>query len=229
MDRHPIVGVIILDTHEFGSCRAEAVSLVPDELCVVQASYGLAMGQVVARSACQLSHCEHKNHIWRLIRRATEDDRRTYQRNRESEARAWEFCQGRVRERVIPLKLVRIHYLFDGTKAVFYYTAEGRIDFRELVKDLARELRMKIEMRQIGVRDEARMIDGYGTCGRELCCGAFLRNFEPVTLSMAKHQNLGCNPCNLTGLCGRLKCCLRYEYEGNGAPARGNNSAPRAS
>jgi cell fate regulator YaaT (PSP1 superfamily) len=111
------------------------------------------------------------------------------------------------------MKLVRAEYLLDRSKAVFYFTADGRIDFRELVKDLAHELRTRIEMRQIGVRDEARAVGGVGPCGKELCCATFLRDFEPITVKMAKDQKLSLNPAKLSGVCGRLMCCLIYEHD----------------
>lgn len=208
-----LVGVEILDTNEVETCLAGLIPLDVDDLCVLETNHGIDLGKVVRRSSCQLCHASKKGTTWRILRKATADDSVAYERKSEMEAHARGFCLDRVRDRAIPLKLVRVHYLFDGTKAIFYYTADGRIDFRELVKDLARELRMKIEMRQIGVRDEARMTNGFGACGRVLCCSSFLHGFEPVTLSMAKKQNTGCNPSSLTGLCGRLKCCLHYEYE----------------
>ena len=111
------------------------------------------------------------------------------------------------------MKLVRVEYLFDGSKAIFYFTADGRVDFRELVKDLAHAFHTRIEMRQIGVRDEAKMVGGIGICGRELCCSSFLRDFEPVSVKMAKEQNLALNPTKISGQCGRLLCCLGYEFE----------------
>ncbi|MBW8712463.1 MAG: hypothetical protein JF632_00085, partial [Acidobacteria bacterium] len=111
----------------------------------------------------------------------------------------------------LAMKLARVEQFFDGSRLIFYYTAEGRVDFRELVRDLAAHFRVRIEMRQIGVRDEARMIGGYGSCGRPLCCTTFLQTFEPISIKMAKQQNLSLNPSKLSGMCGRLKCCLRYE------------------
>ncbi len=111
------------------------------------------------------------------------------------------------------MKLVRVEYLYDGSKAIFYFTADGRIDFRELVKDLAHTFHTRIEMRQIGVRDEAKMVGGIGICGRELCCSSFLREFEPVSVKMAKEQSLALNPAKISGQCGRLLCCLGYEFD----------------
>jgi hypothetical protein len=119
----------------------------------------------------------------------------------------------KIRERNLDMKLVRVEYLYDGSKAIFYFTADGRIDFRELVKDLAHNFHTRIEMRQIGVRDEAKMVGGIGICGRELCCSTFLRDFAPVSVKMAKEQNLALNPTKISGQCGRLLCCLAYEFD----------------
>ena len=149
----------------------------------------------------------------KVLRVASAEDMRTHQENARREAEAEAFCTARIAERGLPMKLVRAEYLLDRSKAVFYFTADGRIDFRELVKDLAHELRTRIEMRQIGVRDEARAVGGVGPCGKELCCATFLRDFEPITVKMAKDQKLALNPAKLSGVCGRLMCCLIYEHD----------------
>ncbi|MDY0276180.1 MAG: stage 0 sporulation family protein [Desulfomicrobium sp.] len=135
----------------------------------------------------------------------------TLHASREKEA--FELCCAKIKERGLEMKLVRVEYIFDGSKAIFYFTADGRVDFRELVKDLAHAFHTRIEMRQIGVRDEAKMVGGLGICGRELCCASFLRDFRPVSVKMAKEQNLALNPNKISGQCGRLLCCLDYEYE----------------
>jgi cell fate regulator YaaT (PSP1 superfamily) len=147
----------------------------------------------------------------RVLRRTTDEDisRRLHQQYKEHEA--FQFCQMKVRERGLEMKLTRVEHAFDGSKLLFYYTAEHRVDFRELVRDLAAAFHMRIEMRQIGVRDEARLLGGYGPCGRPLCCTTWLAAFEPVSIKMAKQQGLSLNPSKLAGVCGRLKCCLRYE------------------
>jgi cell fate regulator YaaT (PSP1 superfamily) len=132
-------------------------------------------------------------------------------RRQQREQEAYRIGLLKIRERGLPMKLTRVEYSSDLSRLVFYFTAEGRVDFRELVKELAAEFRMRIEMRQIGVRDEARLLGGYGSCGRPLCCSAWLVSFEPVSIRMAKQQDLTLNPTKLSGLCGRLKCCLRYE------------------
>jgi cell fate regulator YaaT (PSP1 superfamily) len=141
------------------------------------------------------------------------EDIRVHQENARREAEAHDFCLKRIEARALPMKLARTEVLLDRSKATFYFTADGRIDFRELVKDLAHELRTRIEMRQIGVRDEARVVGGVGPCGMGLCCATFLNDFEPITVKMAKDQKLALNPAKLSGVCGRLMCCLIYEHE----------------
>jgi cell fate regulator YaaT (PSP1 superfamily) len=146
-------------------------------------------------------------------RKATAEDMATVERITQKEQEAYRFCVDRIIERNMPMKLVRVEYQFDSSKAVFFFTADGRVDFRDLVKDLAHTFHTRIEMRQIGVRDEAKMVGGIGICGRELCCSSFLREFQPVSVKMAKEQNLALNPNKISGQCGRLLCCLDYEYE----------------
>jgi cell fate regulator YaaT (PSP1 superfamily) len=146
-----------------------------------------------------------------VVRRATQDDILLRLRQQHREREAYRIGLMKIRERGLPMKLSKVEQAFDGSRLLFYFTADSRIDFRELVRDLAAEFRTRIEMRQIGVRDEARMLGGYGSCGRPLCCTTWLQTFEPVSIKMAKQQNLSLNPSKLSGLCGRLKCCLRYE------------------
>ena len=148
-----------------------------------------------------------------IMRKASAEDVEAVARNAVKEKEAYAFCLNRIKERGMAMKLVRVEYLYDGSKAIFYFTADGRVDFRELVKDLAHTFHTRIEMRQIGVRDEAKMVGGLGICGRELCCSSFLRDFEPVSVKMAKEQNLALNPTKISGQCGRLLCCLGYEFE----------------
>jgi cell fate regulator YaaT (PSP1 superfamily) len=148
-----------------------------------------------------------------ITRKATFDDMATVERNLQKEKEAYDFCLRRIVERNMQMKLVKVEYLFDGSKAVFFFTADGRVDFRDLVKDLAHTFHTRIEMRQIGVRDESKLIGGIGICGRELCCSSWLRDFQPVSVKMAKEQNLALNPNKISGQCGRLLCCLDYEYE----------------
>ena len=152
----------------------------------------------------------------KLIRKATEEDEKKFAWLEKKEQRAFNFCIQRIMARKLPMKLVKVRYFFDEKKGIFYYTADGRIDFRLLVKDLAKEFKMRIEMRQIGVRDEAKMIGGLGVCGRSLCCFSFMKNFEPVTIQKAKKQQIVINPTKISGLCGRLMCCLAFEEETRG-------------
>jgi cell fate regulator YaaT (PSP1 superfamily) len=149
----------------------------------------------------------------RVVRKATEEDLARQEKNRVRETEAFTIAQDMITERELPMKLIRVEYSFDASRATFFFFSETRVDFRELVKDLAYKLKSRIEMRQIGVRDVARMIGGFGPCGRELCCSAFLKNFEPVSIRMAKKQEMVLNPAKISGVCGRLLCCLSYEYE----------------
>ena len=146
-----------------------------------------------------------------LVRVATENDDRTYAYNKTREKNAFEVCQKKIAERGLDMKLVRVESNFDGSKIIFFFTSDGRVDFRELVRDLAGVFRARIELRQIGVRDEAKMVGGLGVCGRPFCCKEFLDDFQPVSIKMAKTQNLSLNPTKISGTCGRLMCCLKYE------------------
>jgi cell fate regulator YaaT (PSP1 superfamily) len=147
-----------------------------------------------------------------LGRLATPEDLAQEEKNRLLEERASRFCQARIQSHNLPIYLVSVDCLFDSSKVIFYFTAPGRVDFRELVKDLVHEFRTRIELRQIGVRHRAKMVGGLGVCGRGLCCASFLRDFEPVSVRMAKEQQLSLNPSKISGICGRLMCCLTYEY-----------------
>ncbi len=153
------------------------------------------------------------NTMRKILRKATPEDITKEEKNKEREAEAFSMAQDMIAERELPMKLIRAEYSFDASRITFFFFSETRIDFRELVKELAYKLKSRIEMRQIGVRDVARMIGGFGPCGRELCCSAFLKNFEPVSIRMAKKQEMVLNPAKISGVCGRLLCCLSYEYE----------------
>lgn len=148
-----------------------------------------------------------------VVRVATPEDRETVEKNREREERAFQVCQEKIAQHGLDMKLVRAEYSFDGNKVLFFFTSEGRVDFRALVKDLASTIHARIELRQIGVRDEAKMLGGLGICGRPFCCSQFLDEFQPVSIKMAKTQNLSLNPTKISGTCGRLMCCLKYEQE----------------
>jgi cell fate regulator YaaT (PSP1 superfamily) len=184
----------------------------PGDAVVVQTSEGPAVG-TVTRAIPLLDERKRPSADagTSVLRKATHADIVTRLKHQQREQEAHRFCLLKIRERGLAMKLARVEQLFDGSRLIFYYTAEGRVDFRELVRDLAAHFRIRIEMRQIGVRDEARMLGGYGSCGRPLCCTTWLQTFEPISIKMAKQQNLSLNPSKLSGMCGRLKCCLRYE------------------
>lgn len=179
---------------------------------VVETTRGRALGTIV-REARIVQKSELPSDLKKVLRIATESDINMARISASKENEALDYCFARIRQRKMPMKLVKAEYLFDGSKIIFYFTADGRVDFRELVKDLAQYFHTRIEMRQIGVRDEAKLIGGIGICGRELCCCTFLTDFHPVSVRMAKQQGLALNPTKISGQCGRLLCCLGYEYE----------------
>lgn len=194
----------------------------PGDRLVVQTESGPAVGMVVRSVPALASRRQPPPDSSRqVVRRATTEDvvLRLKQQHREGDARRVALMK--IRERGLAMKLARVEQLFDGSRLIFYFTAEGRVDFRELVRELASEFHTRIEMRQIGVRDEAKMLGGYGSCGRPLCCTTWLQTFEPISIKMAKQQDLSLNPSKLSGLCGRLKCCLRYELPNGKGVTRG--------
>ena len=148
-----------------------------------------------------------------MLRLATDADRRTVDYNRKKESEAFDICEKKIADHGLEMKLVNVSASFDGSKIIFFFTADGRVDFRELVRDLAGVFRARIELRQIGVRDETKIVGGIGICGRPLCCASYLSEFIPVSIKMAKEQNLSLNPTKISGVCGRLMCCLKYEEE----------------
>ena len=187
------------------------LELTEGEWVVVPTEHGREVGQVVKRPyRASLSQDKLPQRVERL---ATTSEIEDYYRNLERERSAWQTCQRLCDSLGLNMKLVRVERFFDGSKIIFYYSADGRIDFRELVKGLVKELRMRVEMRQIGIRHEAKMIGGIGCCGRELCCASFLKGFDPISIKMAKAQNLPLNPSKISGFCGRLLCCLTFEYD----------------
>ena len=198
-----------------GGCKEyyfdpHGITVEPNEFVIVETAQGL-----------EYAHCVSGNHeveddavvqpLRPLVRVATENDDRTYAYNKSREKNAFDVCQKKIAERGLDMKLVRVESNFDGSKIIFFFTSDGRVDFRELVRDLAGVFRARIELRQIGVRDEAKMLGGLGICGRPFCCSQFLDDFVPVSIKMAKTQNLSLNPTKISGTCGRLMCCLKYE------------------
>lgn len=179
---------------------------------IVETAHGVECGQV-AFSNRDIPDKNIVSPLKRVLRAATQADMETVERNRKKEAEAMRVCQQKIEKHKLVMKLVDVEYAFDGSKILFYFTADGRVDFRELVKDLAGIFRTRIELRQIGVRDESKMLGGLGICGRPFCCATFLGEFQPVSIKMAKEQNLSLNPTKISGTCGRLMCCLKYEQD----------------
>jgi cell fate regulator YaaT (PSP1 superfamily) len=177
---------------------------------IVETARGLEFGEVVI-GIREVEETEIVAPLKKVLRIALEEDKVKNLENKTKEKDAFELCTKKIEEHSLPMKLIDVEFTFDNNKIIFYFVADGRIDFRELVKDLAAVFRTRIELRQIGVRDESKMIGGLGPCGRPLCCSSFLGDFEPVSIKMAKEQNLSLNPAKISGVCGRLMCCLNYE------------------
>ncbi len=188
----------------------------PGDSAIISTLTGEEIGRVVKSFGDSFNQIKNIDSICEIIRIASQEDIENFNKKRADEKKAYEFCLNKIKDREIPIKLIRVTFFTSEKKAIFYFSSEGRIDFRDLVKDLAKKFRMRIEMRQIGVRDEAKMIGGLGICGRKLCCKVFLKNIEPITLQMAKKQNINMNPLKISGLCGRLMCCLSYEDDSGG-------------
>ncbi|HHU50641.1 MAG TPA: stage 0 sporulation family protein [Firmicutes bacterium] len=188
------------------------LQLQPGSEVIVETARGLEYGYVMVGPK-QVSAAEITQPLKKVIRIATEQDRIQLAENKEKEKKAFTIGLEKISQHKLEMKLIDVEYTFDRNKIIFYFTADGRIDFRELVKDLASVFKTRIELRQIGVRDEAKMIGGLGVCGRSLCCATFLGDFEPVSIKMAKEQNLSLNPTKISGICGRLMCCLKFESD----------------
>ena len=184
----------------------------PGDRVIVETVRGIELGEVIT-SAREVPDEAIVAPLKNVLRLATEDDLRRAEANAKNEKMAFDLCLEKIAARKLEMKLISVEYTFDNSKVIFYFTANGRVDFRELVKDLAAVLKTRIELRQIGVRDEAKMLGGLGSCGRPICCGTFLGDFQPVSIKMAKEQNLSLNPTKISGQCGRLMCCLKYEQD----------------
>ncbi|MBL4954227.1 stage 0 sporulation family protein [Neobacillus sp. OS1-32] len=183
-----------------------------DDFVIVETVRGVEYGKAVIPRK-QVEEHDVVLPLKKVVRIADQKDRLIVEENKQAAMEAYELCNAKVQEHQLDMKLVDVEYTFDRNKIIFYFTADGRVDFRELVKDLAAIFRTRIELRQIGVRDEAKMLGGIGPCGRMLCCSTFLGDFDPVSIKMAKDQNLSLNPTKISGLCGRLMCCLKYEND----------------
>ncbi len=178
---------------------------------IVETARGIEYGEVVVGPK-EVSEDEIIAPLKKVIRVVTDEDEAKHQENKEKETEAFQICLNKIKDHDLDMKLIDVEYTFDNNKVIFYFTADGRVDFRELVKDLASVFKTRIELRQIGVRDEAKMIGGLGPCGKSLCCATWLGDFEPVSIKMAKDQSLSLNPAKISGICGRLFCCLKYEH-----------------
>lgn len=183
-----------------------------NDFVIVETARGIEFGECVIAPK-SISEDQIVAPLKTVIRRATEEDIQKHNENKSKEKEAFDICLEKISQHGLKMKLIDVEYTFDNNKVIFYFTADGRVDFRELVKDLAAIFRTRIELRQIGVRDEAKMIGGLGPCGRTMCCSTFLGDFAPVSIKMAKEQNLSLNPTKISGICGRLMCCLNYEQE----------------
>jgi len=213
-----VVGVRLRGQVRMTQINAQDLDLEVGETVLVEGERGQELGEVVqattrARRSCAISCMKS------VARQASAEDVAIHDASRALEETAFAWCRERIRERNLPMRLVGVEETIESHKLTFQFTAEGRVDFRDLVRDLAQHLHVRIEMRQIGVRDEAAIDGGYGPCGKALCCSTFLKGFAPISIKMAKEQKLSLNPSKLSGMCGRLKCCLRYEYEAAGGEA----------
>lgn len=207
-----IIGVQFQKNGKLYYFDANGFEVKPSDYVVVDTARGLDLGEVTLGSR-NIDEQEIIAPLKKTIRIATDEDIQHARENRQKEKEAFTICQKKIAEHKLEMKLVSVEYAFDNSKILFFFTANGRVDFRSLVKDLASIFKMRIELRQIGVRDEAKMLGGLGPCGRPICCGTFLDQFQPVSIKMAKEQNLSLNPTKISGVCGRLMCCLKYEQE----------------
>lgn len=207
-----VIGVRFKDVGKVYYFDPDGKVLKKGQKAIVETARGVECG-VVAMDNREVPDAEIVRPLKKLVRPANDADIKKIKENRKKEEDAFQICASKIAEHKLDMKLVEVEYTFDGSKILFYYTADRRVDFRGLVKDLAGRFRTRIEMRQIGVRDESKMIGGLGVCGRPFCCSTFLGDFQPVSIKMAKEQGLSLNPTKISGCCGRLMCCLKYEQD----------------
>lgn len=207
-----VVGVRFKSVGKVYYFDPDGISLEKGDSAIVETARGVEYGEVVLVDK-EVTEEEIVPPLKKVLRKATDEDFKTMQENKEKEKFAFDECAKKIAEHNLEMKLVDVEYTFDHNKILFYFTADGRIDFRELVRDLASVFKTRIELRQIGVRDEAKMLGGIGICGRPLCCNLYLGEFEPVSIKMAKEQSLSLNPTKISGTCGRLMCCLKNEQD----------------
>ncbi len=207
-----VVGVRFKSAGKIYYFDNEDLELEVGEAVIVETVRGVEYGEVAIKKR-DVEEDQLVLPLKKVLRKANAEDQAVYHRNKDKEKEALEICREKVKLHKLPMRLIDVEYTFDMGKIIFYFTAESRVDFRDLVKDLAAIFKTRIELRQIGVRDEAKMLGGIGTCGRILCCNNFLGEFVPVSIRMAKEQRLSLNPTKISGICGRLMCCLKYESE----------------
>lgn len=207
-----VVGIRFKEVGKVYYFDPDGMQFKKGDRAVVETARGVECGEIAMENR-EVDDSEIVKPLKRVVRPANENDLRVVRENRAKEQKAFSICEEKIRAHNLDMKLVDVEYTFDGGKILFYFTADGRVDFRELVKDLAGVFRTRIELRQIGVRDESKMVGGFGMCGRPFCCSTFLGDFQPVSIKMAKEQGLSLNPVKISGTCGRLMCCLKYEQE----------------
>ena len=207
-----VVGISFKNAGKIYYFDPDDLELEKNDNVIVETARGIEFGNVVLEKK-EISEDELVAPLKKVKRKANLKDKEKHEKNLELEEEAFDICLQKIDEHGLPMKLIDVEYTFDHNKILFYFTADGRVDFRELVKDLASVFKTRIELRQIGVRDEAKMVGGMGPCGRTICCCKFLRDFDPISIKLAKKQDLSLNPAKISGLCGRLMCCLKYESE----------------
>ncbi len=207
-----VVGIRFKPVGKIYYFNPENIALSVGDGAIVETSRGIEYGKVVLTDR-EVDEESFQMPIKSILRKATDEDTKQVKENQVRAKEAFDVCLKKIAENELDMNLIDVEYTFDNSKILFYFTADGRVDFRQLVKDLAAVFRTRIELRQIGVRDEAKLLGGLGVCGRALCCSQFLGDFEPVSIKMAKEQSLSLNPTKISGTCGRLMCCLKYEQE----------------
>lgn len=205
-----VIGVRFKEVGKVYYFDPNGIQMKKGDMAIVETARGVECGEVAMENR-EIEDKDIVHPLKKMIRKATQGDLKKVEENRKKERHAFEICEKKILDHKLEMKLVDVEYTFDNNKILFYFTADGRVDFRELVKDLASVFRARIELRQIGVRDEAKMMGGLGICGRPFCCTSFLGEFQPVSIKMAKEQGLSLNPVKISGTCGRLMCCLKYE------------------
>ena len=204
-----VIGVRFKEVGKVYYFDPNGIQMKKGDMAIVETARGVECGEVAMENR-EIEDKDIVHPLKKMIRKATQGDLKKVEENRKKERHAFEICEKKILDHKLEMKLVDVEYTFDNNKILFYFTADGRVDFRELVKDLASVFRTRIELRQIGVRDEAKMMGGLGICGRPFCCTSFLGEFQPVSIKMAKEQGFSLNPVKISGTCGRLMCCLKY-------------------